>query len=141
MIRRKYTDCGIRPKGSPEIAVDPDVLIRVVQNVREQSDASKKRQEKAAEVFNLIIKIALKILPPKQRQVFYSVWGRSGGRLNKGVMEFSRKRNRSHFTSYNNYYKAIASVQSYLSKTGYEKHILEYLNGATGNENSGDDLF
>jgi len=49
--------------------------------------------------------------------------------MNKGIMEYSRKVRQSHYTNYNNYYKAVASLQSYLKKTGYDDHIIAYLNG------------
>jgi hypothetical protein len=133
MARRKYKDFGIRPRGSPEIACDPFILMQVLDEEaadrNEESVAA--RHERAADVFKFLIKTALRILPPKQREIFYSVWVRSGGKMNKGIMEFSRRTGRSHYTSYNNYYKAVASLQLYLVRTGYAEHIVDYLHGTT----------
>lgn len=131
--RFKYKDYGIRPKGSPEIAVDPFILMQVVQQGQESGNAEENaaRHSRAVEVFNFLVKTALRILPPKQREIFYSVWVRSGGRMNKGIMEFSRRTGGSHYTAYNNYYKSVASLQNYLLRTGYSEHIVEYLQGHT----------
>lgn len=93
------------------------------------SSDSAERHKRAGDVFNFLIKTALRILPPKQREIFYSVWVRSGGKMNKGIMEFSRRTGRSHYTSYNNYYKSLASLQNYLTRTGYAEYIIEYLHG------------
>jgi hypothetical protein len=130
-MARKFIDRGSRPKGSPEIACDPFILMQVLDseamNRNEESCAA--RHARAAEVFKFLVKTALKILPPKQREIFYSVWVRSGGKMNKGIMEFSRRTGRSHYTSYNNFYKAINSLQAYLKRTGYDVHIIAYLQG------------
>jgi hypothetical protein len=87
------------------------------------------RHTRAIEVFNFLIKTALRILPPKQREIFYSVWVRSGGKMNKGIMDLARRTGKSHYTLYNNAYKSYASLQNYLKRTGYDVHILEYLKG------------
>jgi hypothetical protein len=131
MGRAKYRDYGIRPKGSPEIACDPFVLMQVLAQEAEHIDSAEgaTRHARAIEVFNFLVKTAMSILPPKQREIFYSVWVRSGGRMNKGIMEFSRRTGGSHYTAYNNYYKAVASLQNYLVRTGYAVHIVEYLHG------------
>ena len=133
MSRRKYRDYGIRPKGSPEIACDPLILMQVVQAGSEVANSAEvaARHARAVEVFNFLVKTALRILPPKQREIFYSVWVRSGGRMNKGIMEFSRRTGGSHYTAYNNYYKSVASLQNYLIRTGYAEHIVQYLQGHT----------
>lgn len=131
MGRTKYRDYGIRPRGSPEVACDPFIMMQLIdseaatENVQERAA----RHSRSIEVYNFLVKTAMKILPPKQREIFYSVWVRSGGRMNKGIMEFSRRTGRSHYTSYNNYYKSTASLQSYLKRTGYDVFILEYLQG------------
>lgn len=123
-------DYGIRPKGSPEISYDPFILSQMTSTESEDVTMSAKaRKERVANVYNFLLKTALDILPPKQREIFYSVWARSGGQLSKGVMKFSRKVSKSHFTSYNNYYKAVASLRSHLDKTGYSEHIVLYLKG------------
>ena len=51
--------------------------------------------------------------------------------MSKGVMEFSRRTNQSHYTNYNNAYKSFTSIQEYLKKTGYENLLLDYLRGGT----------
>ena len=129
MNRRRFRDYGIRPKGSPEVPFDPNVL---AQMIAAQGDpkVSRARKERVAKVYRFMLKVALTILPPEQRKIFYSVWVRSDGKLNKGVMEYSRKVRKSHFTSYNNYYKAVTSLRQHLEKTGYEKYLIEYLRGA-----------
>ena len=131
MARRKYRDYGIRPKGSPEIACDPLILIQLLsqESSSEAIQENKERRARAIEVYNFLIKTAMSILPPKQREIFYSVWVRSRGRMNKGIMEFSRRTGRSHYTSYNNYYKSLSSLQAYLQRTGYDIHIVSYLHG------------
>lgn len=131
MARRRYRDWGIRPKGSPEIACDPFILMQVLdEEAMERNEENiAARHARAAEVFKFLVKTALRILPPKQREIFYSVWVRSGGKMNKGIMEFSRRTGRSHYTSYNNFYKAINSLQSYLKRTGYDVYIVAYLHG------------
>lgn len=130
-MRRKYRDYGIRPKGSPEISTDPFILMQVIEQESELTNPAdvQARHSRAVEVFNFLIKTALRILPPKQREIFYSVWVRSGGRMNKGIMEFSRRTGGSHYTAYNNYYKSVTSLQNYLVRTGYAEHIVEYLQG------------
>lgn len=134
MARKKYKDFGIRPRGSPEIAVDPFILMQVLDEeaMSRNEESCAARHARASEVFKFLVKTALKILPPKQREIFYSVWVRSGGKMNKGIMEFSRRTGRSHYTSYNNYYKSLNSLQSYLKRTGYDMHIIEYLRGERG---------
>lgn len=127
MARFKYKDMGIRPKGSPEIGFDPEILIQLSGAYEGDEKHNEERRRRATAVFNFIVKIALKILPPKQRKIFYSVWVRSGGSLSKGVMEFSRKTRQSHYTNYNNYYKSITGINSYLESSGYSKMIIEYL--------------
>ena len=145
-MAKRFRDWGIRPKGSYEIAVDPCILMQVSARHARDKAASKARSVRASDVFKLIVKIALEILPPEQRRIFYSVWVRSGGRMNKGVMEYSRKIKKSHFTSYNNYYKALASIQDYLRKSGYEDQLIKYLGGMQHDEgewmeNNFDDIF
>lgn len=131
MARRKYKDFGIRPRGSPEIACDPFILMQVLDEEaadrNEESVAA--RHARASEVFKFLIKTALRILPPKQREIFYSIWVRNGGKMNKGVMDFARRTGRSHYTCYNNAYKAYSSLQLYLKRTGYDVYIIEYLKG------------
>lgn len=127
MGRPKYRDMGIRPKGSPEIGFDPDILVQLCGADEADEGHNEERRKRTTAVFNFIVKIALKILPPKQRKIFYSVWVRSGGNLSKGVMEFSRKTRQSHYTNYNNIYKAVHSLKNYLAKSGYEKMIIDYL--------------
>lgn len=95
---------------------------------------SKARQERVAKIYNFLLKTALDILPKKQRKVFYSVWVRSEGKLNKGVMEFSRKTRQSHFTNYNNYYKSVSSLRKHLEKTGMTDHIIAYLRDGSHDE-------
>lgn len=126
--QKRFRDYGIRPKGSPEISYDPFILSQMVAAAGGHL-SSKARKERVAKVFNFLLKTAIEVLPPKQREIFYSVWVRSGGRLSKGVMEFSRKTSKSHFTSYNNYYKAVNSLRVYLDRSGYSEHIVSYLKG------------
>ena len=95
----------------------------------QQTKDTTERRERVTKVHGFILKIALDILPKKQREIFYSVWVRSGGKLNLGIMEFSRRIKRSHFTAYNNYYKALNSLKTYLDRTGYAEHIVDYLKG------------
>ena len=122
-----FYDYGIRPKGSQEIAVDPVILASIAGAARRHGHSA--RRLRAAEVAAFIIRVALEILPPKQRKVFYSVWVRSGGNMAKGVMEFSRRTCQSHYSNYNNAYTAFKSVQDYLKQTGYEELLLSYLSG------------
>lgn len=130
MSQKRFRDYGIRPKGSPEISYDPFILSQMATSDNENNTLSAKaRKERVANVYNFMLKTALDILPPKQREIFYSVWARSGGQLSKGVMKFSRKISKSHFTSYNNYYKAVASLRIHLDRTGYSEHIIMYLKG------------
>jgi len=131
MGRPKYRDYGIRPKGSPEISCDPFVLMQLVARESEIASSSEvaARHTRAVEVYNFLLKTALRILPPKQREIFYSVWVRSGGKMNKGIMDFSRRTGKSHYTQYNNYYKSVYSLQQYLKRTGYDVFIVEYLQG------------
>lgn len=129
MPKAKFVDYRIRPKGSPEVAYDPFLIVAMHEQSQADAAVDKERAKRVVAVYNFIVKTALEILPPKQREIFYSVWVRSGGRLSKGVMEFSRKADRSHYTSYNSYYKAIKSVTAYLDKNGYTDHIISYLNG------------
>jgi len=128
MPKRIFRDYGIRPRGSYEIAVDPLILIQA-SSKNGNGKLNHARRLRSSEVYGFIVKLALRILPPEQRKIFYSVWVRSGGRMNRGVMEYSRRISKSHFTSYNNYYKAIASIQTYLKRTGYGEHVLQYLHG------------
>lgn len=130
MNRRRFRDYGIRPKGSPEVPFDPHILAQMVA-VGDGLKTSRARKERAAKVYRFLLKIAFNILPPKQRKVFYSVWVRSEGKLNKGVMEYSRKTRQSHFTNYNNYYKAVHSLRQYLDRSGYMDHLVNYLRGAS----------
>jgi hypothetical protein len=128
MSEKRFRDYGIRPKGSPEISYDPFILSQMIAATASTA-TSKARKERVAKVFNFLLKTALTILPPKQRKVFYSVWVRSDGKLNRGVMEFSRRTRQSHFTNYNNYYKSVASLRVYLDRSGYSEHIVAYLKG------------
>lgn len=137
-MAKSFRDYGIRPKGSPEISYDPFILVQMLADQQPGTKISKQRQERVAKVFNFLMKTALEILPPKQRKVFYSVWVRSEGKLNKGVMEFSRKTRQSHFTNYNNFYKACTSLRNYLEKTGHTDHIIAYLKGQ---DNDSDEMF
>jgi hypothetical protein len=130
MARRKYYDFGIRPKGSPEFACDPFVLMQILeQHPDSDPEEHAERHRRAIEVFNFLVKTALTILPPKQREIFYSIWIRSGGKMSKGVMDYSRRIGQSHYSNYNSAYKAYSSLQSYLKRTGYDVYILEYLRG------------
>jgi hypothetical protein len=126
---KKFYDYGIRPRGSPELSYDPFIMSQMLATQGEQQLSSKVRKERVAKVFNFILKTALTILPPKQRKIFYSVWVRSEGKMNKGVMDFARKTGRSHYTFYNNLYKSQTSVRNYLDKTGYTDQIIKYLKG------------
>lgn len=131
MARRKYYDFGIRPKGSQEFSVDCLILMQIVSPDGDSVDMEERiaRRSRVIDVYNFLVKTALSILPPKQREIFYSVWVRSGGKMNKGIMDFSRRTGRSHYTSYNNYYKSLNSLQAYLKRTGYDVFIIEYLQG------------
>jgi len=135
---RTFRDYGIRPKGSPEISYDPFILVQMLAASQQNGKASAERKKRVAKVFNFLVKTAMEILPPKQKEIFYSVWVRSEGKLSKGVMEFSRKRGKSHFTSYNNFYKAVNSLRTHLDKTGYTEHIVSYLKGG---DEADEDLF
>ena len=125
MARHRFVDYRVRMKGSPEVAYDPFIIMEMYAASKRAVDT--KRATRCAKVYAFIVKTALKILPPKQKEIFYSVWVRSGGRLNKGIMEFSRKTGGSHFTAYNNYYKSMNSVKNYLEKSGYAEHLVSYL--------------
>jgi len=122
-----FYDYGVRPKGSPEIAVDPVILESVAGVDRRHGHSA--RRLRTAQVAAFIIRVAMEILPPKQRKVFYSVWGRSGGSMAKGIMEFSRRIGQSHYSNYNSAYKSYKSVQEYLKNSGYEELLLSYLSG------------
>lgn len=125
MARHRFVDYRVRMKGSPEVAYDPFIIMEMY--AASKKDVDTQRATRCAKVYAFIVKTALKILPPKQKQIFYSVWVRSGGRLNKGIMEFSRKTGGSHFTAYNNFYKAMSSIRTYLDKSGYAEHLVAYL--------------
>ena len=104
----------------------------VAKNFVERAAGQHTRSHRVGEVFAFIIKKALTgVLPPKQRKIFYSVWVRSRGSMKHGIMELSRRTGQSHYTSYNNYYKAVHSIQVWLDKSGYAEHIIDYLNGGT----------
>lgn len=133
-MRRTYRDYGIRQKGSPEVATDPQVLMEMLSSKMEREAQTSERRLRSIEVFNFIVKKALEVLPPKQRKIFFSVWVRADGRMSKGVMEFSRRTRQSHNTNYKNYYKAIAGIQSYLKKSGYEDYIVGYLHNGAAEE-------
>lgn len=132
MARHRFVDYRVRMKGSPEVAYDPFIIMEMYS--ASKKDVDKKRAEKCARVYAFIVQTALRILPPKQKEIFYSVWVRNGGDMKKGVMEFSRKRGKSHFTSYNNFYKCVSSLKKYLEESGYAEHLVAYLL-----EDSGDD--
>lgn len=129
MNRVKFRDYSIRPKGSPEVPYDPLILSHMILSRAQQQRDASVRRERVTKVHGFILKIALEILPKKQREIFYSVWVRSGGKLNLGIMEFSRRIKRSHFTAYNNYYKSLNSLKNYLERSGYMEHIIDYLKG------------
>lgn len=136
MSRHRFVDYKIRPKGSPEVAYDPFLIIQMFEAAQREED--KGRAARVIKVYNLILKIGLEILPPKQRKIFYSVWVRSNGKLSKGIMEFSRKTGQSHYTNYNNFYKAMNSITAYLDKAGYTDPLIEYL--TNGGDEDGDEL-
>lgn len=127
---RQYRDYSIRPMGSMEVSFDPIILEKIIGSggaePTEDADDSRRR---AHNVAKFIIRMAMQYLPPKQRKVFFSVWCRSGGRLNKGIMDFSRKTGQSHFTNYNNYRKAMNSLKMILEKTGYGEYLVMYMRG------------
>jgi hypothetical protein len=126
--RPKFRDYKIRPKGSPEVAYDPLLIIQMYAQQKEEA-GDPARGRRVVKIYNFILKVALEVLPPKQRKVFYSVWVRSNGKLNKGVMEYSRRTGQSHYTQYNNFYKAMNSVRIYLDRAGYSPYIIGYLRG------------
>lgn len=134
MNGRTFRDYGIRPKGSPEISYDPFILVQMLESNQQGQRASRERKKRVAKVFSFLVKTALEILPPKQRKVFYSIWIRSEGKMSKGVMEFSRKTGRSHFTEYNNAYKSFQSLRKHLDEKGYTEHIIAYLKGGEDDE-------
>jgi hypothetical protein len=134
MKKHSFRDRGIRPRGSPEIAYDPFILVQMLEEQQQSREGSKKRRERVANVFNFILKIAMEILPPKQRELFYSIWGKHGGKMSKGVMEYSRKKGQSHYSNYNSTYKSFESLRRYLDKSGYTDHILSYLRGEDDDE-------
>ena len=130
--RRRFKEYGIRPKGSPEVGFDPFVLTQLQAAISDKRSPDREQRNRVAKVFNFIIKTALVVLPPQQRKIFYSVWVRSDGKMSKGVMEYSRKMRKNHFTEYNNFYKASASLKKYLDNTGYTEKLIAYLhNGST----------
>ena len=122
----KFRDYRCRPKGSPEVSYDPFIIVQM-HNDREATK-DPERRHRISQVYRFMIKVALIVLPPKQKRIFYSVWIRSGGRLNKGIMELSRRTGKSHYTAYNNYYKAIHGLLEYLEKSGYTNHLVGYIN-------------
>ena len=44
-------------------------------------------------------------------------------------MAYARRTGQSHYTQYNNYYKAIESLKNYFKKTGYFEVIIKYVKG------------
>lgn len=130
MARVRFIDYRIRPKGSCEVAYDPFLIVSMAEQAKRTGD--KGRAKRVAKVYNFILKTALEILPPKQRKIFYSVWVHSGGKMSKGVMEFSRKTGQSHYTNYNNAYKSFSTIRKYLDENGYSEYLIEYLNGDDG---------
>ena len=113
-----------------EVSFDPMVLEKIIgEGGREDTLDEQCRRHKAHNVAKFVIRLAMMYLPPKQRKVFFSVWCRSGGKLNKGVMDFSRKTGQSHFTNYNNYRKAMNSIRGILEKTGYGEYLVKYMKG------------
>lgn len=130
MGRPKFRDYGIRQKGSVEYAFDPIILMQLVeQRAIEMAAAHHSRHERAIEVYNFIIKKALKILPPKQRKIFFSLWVRSGGSKKKGIMDYSRRIGQSPYSNYNSETKSTISLIKWLKKTGYYDVLLRYLHG------------
>ena len=131
MRNKRWIDYKIRPKGSCEVAYDPFLIMTM--RDEKMRDHDPERAKRASRTFNFIIKIALKILPPKQREIFYSVWVRSGGKMSKGVMEFSRKNGKSHYTAYNNLYKAMSNLRIFLDRSGYGDQLIKYILGKSDN--------
>jgi hypothetical protein len=136
-----YKDMGIRPKNSYEMAFDPDMLALLQMKYASDVVISPEYRQRVCDVFGLIISIAMKYLPPKQRKIFYSVWVRSGGKMKEGVLEYSRKVGESYITNYCNYYKAIKNVKSIMVRIGYDDYVLEYIRGIDESDEDKHELF
>ena len=132
MARHRFIDYRIRGKGSPEVAWDPVLILDLY--AASKKDIDKKRAMRCAKVYAFIVITAMKILPPVQKTLFYSVWVRSGGSLRKGIMDYSRKTGKNSFSSYNSFYKSVASVKRYLEESGYAEHLCSYLLEKDGDE-------
>lgn len=126
-----YRDRGIRPKNSYELAFSDDMLAMFQLKYKARNPDNPEYRRRVCQVFSFMIKLANKYLPPKQRQIFYSVWVRSAGKMQEGILEFSRKTGENYISNYCNYYKAIKNLQTTMAKIGYDKFILEYLKEAS----------
>ena len=127
-----YRDRGIRPKNSYELSFSNEMLAMFQLKHKARNPANPEHRRRVCQIFGLIIKLANRYLPPKQRQVFYSVWVRSSGKMQEGILEFSRKNGENYITNYCNYYKALTSLKNIMAKIGYDNFIIEYLRETDG---------
>jgi hypothetical protein len=122
-----YRDMGVRPKNSYEMSFPSDMLALFQLKYKAQNPTDPEMRRRVCDIFGFMIKLAMKYLPPKQRKVFYSVWVRSGGKKKEGILEFSRKTGENYITNYLNYYKAVKNLKKVITKIGYDRFIIEYL--------------
>jgi len=136
-----YKDIGIRPKNSCELSFDPDMIALLQAKYAPAAPLSPEYRRRVCDVFGLIISLALKYLPPKQRKIFYSVWVRSGGKMRDGILEYSRKVGECYITNYCNYYKAVKNVKLIIDNIGYGDFFIDYIRGINGPAEDEHELF
>lgn len=104
----------------------PILASLLMENKASYSDDEMQRIIKVA---SIIKKIALRYLPGKPRSVFYSVWCNSYGDKTKGIIEYSKKINRSIFTNYTTLKIAYKKITYILKVTGYDEILVKYIRG------------